>query len=212
MLADSVGLALLVVLETLTPAERLAFVLHDMFSVPSARSARSWADRPRPRDSSPAGPAAASAGRLRSRTPTCGVSARSSTRTSRPHVKGASRTWSPCSTPTSCCARTRRGDRAEDRPRGRAVASAGGHATRRGPYFAQPALVNGVAGFVVVGDGAPTTVAALTVVDGRVVEMDILADPERLAKLDLSEFGAVAVVAGGTSTALGGGVGVRWRW
>ena len=40
MLADSVGLALLVVLDTLTPAERLAFVLHDMFAVPFERDRR----------------------------------------------------------------------------------------------------------------------------------------------------------------------------
>jgi RNA polymerase sigma factor (sigma-70 family) len=43
LMADSVGLALLVVLDTLAPAERLAFVLHDMFAVPSTRSHRSWA-------------------------------------------------------------------------------------------------------------------------------------------------------------------------
>jgi DNA-directed RNA polymerase specialized sigma24 family protein len=46
LLADSVGLAMLVVLETLTPAERLAFVLHDMFAVPSTRSPRSSAAPP----------------------------------------------------------------------------------------------------------------------------------------------------------------------
>jgi RNA polymerase sigma-70 factor (ECF subfamily) len=57
--------------------------------------------------------------------------------------------------------------------------------------LAQPALVNGVAGFVVVSsDGAPISVAALSVADGRVVALDILTDRERLANLDLSDFGA----------------------
>ena len=58
LLADSVGLALQVVLDTLAPAERLAFVLHDMFACPSTRSPPWWgAPRPR-RGSSPAGPGA----------------------------------------------------------------------------------------------------------------------------------------------------------
>jgi hypothetical protein len=62
LLSDSVGLALLVVLDTLTPAERLAFVLRAMFDLPSTRSARSW-DARRPRHaSSPAAPAAGYAG------------------------------------------------------------------------------------------------------------------------------------------------------
>lgn len=59
--------------------------------------------------------------------------------------------------------------------------------------LAQPALVNGVAGFVVVSrDGAPISVAALSVAGGKVVALDILTDRERLAKLDLSDFGAEA--------------------
>jgi RNA polymerase sigma-70 factor (ECF subfamily) len=54
---------------------------------------------------------------------------------------------------------------------------------------AHPALVNGTAGFVTLRDGAPFAVAALTVTDGKVVAFDVLADPERLARLDLSAFG-----------------------
>ena len=71
LLADSVGLALLVVLETLTPAERLAFVLHDMFAVPFEEIAPSSTARlPRP-GSWPAAPAAVCAARP-SRMPICG--------------------------------------------------------------------------------------------------------------------------------------------
>jgi RNA polymerase sigma factor (sigma-70 family) len=58
LMADSVGLALLVVLETLTPAERLAFVLHDMFDVPFDEIAPSSGAPPRRLASSPAEPAA----------------------------------------------------------------------------------------------------------------------------------------------------------
>ena len=52
--------------------------------------------------------------------------------------------------------------------------------------LARPALVNGAAGFVVMRDGKPFSVAGFTVRGGRIVEIDILADPERLARIDLS--------------------------
>ena len=100
VLADSVGLALLVVLETLTPAERLAFVLHDMFAVPfeeiapmierSPAAARQLASRARRRvrgqapDARP-GPEPASG--------------RSSTRSSPPPATATSTRWSRCSHP-----------------------------------------------------------------------------------------------------------------
>jgi RNA polymerase sigma factor (sigma-70 family) len=82
LMADSVGLALLVVLETLTPSERLAFVLHDMFAVPSTRSRRSWGvPRPWPR-CSPAAPADGCRERPRFPTPIWPASGKSSTRSS----------------------------------------------------------------------------------------------------------------------------------
>jgi RNA polymerase sigma factor (sigma-70 family) len=101
MLADSVGLALLVVLETLTPAERLAFVLHDMFGMALTRSRRSSSARPTPPASSRAAPAAACAAVHPSPTPTLPSSARSSTRSSPPPDQAISTPCSPCSTPTS---------------------------------------------------------------------------------------------------------------
>jgi hypothetical protein len=52
--------------------------------------------------------------------------------------------------------------------------------------FARPALVNGAAGFVVAQRGRPVAVAGFTVVHGRIVEIDLLADPERLRELDLT--------------------------
>jgi RNA polymerase sigma-70 factor (ECF subfamily) len=189
MLADSVGLALLVVLETLTPAERLAFVLHDMFSVSfgeigaivgrSPEASRQLAsrarrrvrgsapvpdpDRRRQREVVDAYLAAARDGRFEDLVALL-----------HPDVVLRADTGAGIA-PTIV----------------RGVEEVSRQAVQNAPRaaFAQPALVNGVAGFVVVQDGAPISVAALSVVDGRVVELDILADPERLANLDLSEFG-----------------------
>jgi RNA polymerase sigma factor (sigma-70 family) len=106
LLADSIGLALLVVLETLSPAERLAFVLHDMFAVPfdeiaaivdrSPDAARQLASRARRRVQ----------GENPVPTPTSTLSARSSPPSSPPRARATSRPSSPCSTRTSCCART----------------------------------------------------------------------------------------------------------
>ena len=190
MLADSIGLALLVVLETLTPAERLAFVLHDMFSVPFGEI-----------------------GAIIDRSPDA---ARQLASRARRRVRGAAPVPDPdlrrqreVVDAYLAAAREGRFDdlvalldpdvvlRADGGPgigsqtvRGveQVAAQAVTHAARA--HFAQPALVNGVAGFVVTGDGAPTVVAAFTVSGGRIVEMDFLADPARLAALDLSDFGA----------------------
>ena len=106
LLADSVGLALLVVLEKLNPAERLAFVLHDMFAVPfdeigpmvgrSPDAARQLASRARRR--------------VRARppfpTPISPSSAAWSTPSSPPPATATSKGSSRCSTRTSCCAPT----------------------------------------------------------------------------------------------------------
>jgi RNA polymerase sigma-70 factor, ECF subfamily len=105
LLADSVGLALLVVLETLSPAERLAFVLHDMFGVPfeeiapiverSPEAARQVASRARRRVRGAPLPDADLA-----------ASGRSSKPSSPPPGMVTSARSSPCSTPTSCSAAT----------------------------------------------------------------------------------------------------------
>jgi RNA polymerase sigma factor (sigma-70 family) len=190
MLADSVGLALLVVLETLTPAERLAFVLHDMFSVSfseiatimgrSPEASRQLASRARRRvrGSAPvpdpdmrrqrevvdAYLAAAREGRFEDLValldPDVVLRVDSGARIAPRTVRGAEEVAKQAFTNAPLAS------------------------------LAQPALVNGVAGFVVARDGAPFAVAAVTVADGKVVALDILADPERLANLDLSDFGA----------------------
>jgi RNA polymerase sigma factor (sigma-70 family) len=187
LLADSVGLALLVVLETLTPAERLAFVLHDMFAVPfgeiadivgrSPEASRQLASRARRRVR---GSAPASGGSLRRRREV-GQAFMAASR------DGRFEDLLALLDPDVVL-------RVDDGAAPRIVHGADAvsqQAFAHSPLaeFARPAVVNGGPGGVVVQDGVALSVVALTVADGRIVAMDILADPQRLALLDLSGFG-----------------------
>ena len=186
LLADSVGLALLVVLETLSPAERLAFVLHDMFGVPFDEIAP-IVDR-----SPEAARQLASRGRRRVR----------SERTEPEGDVDAQR-----EVVEAFLAASREGDfdrlvalldpdvvlRAD-------FGSAGGSREIRGVeavinsaqtysrlgLVMKPAIVNGAAGGVALRDGEPFSVGAFTVRGGKIVELDFFADPERLRRLDLT--------------------------
>ena len=184
LLADSVGLALLVVLERLTPAERLAFVLHDMFAVPFDEIAR-IVDR-----SPDAARQLASRARRRVRAENTVPDA----------DLGAQR-----EVVDAFVAAAREGDfealvavldpdvvlRADFGPTSREVRGAEAVARQAMGYsqiglVMHPVLINGVAGMVSTRDGHPFSVGAVTVREGRIVEMDILADPERLSRLDLT--------------------------
>jgi RNA polymerase sigma factor (sigma-70 family) len=201
VMADSVGLALLVVLDTLIPAERLAFVLHDVFAVPfeeigtildrSPAAAKQLASRARQRlHTAPAHPAA----RPAADGAAPGVTA------------GLGRQWAVVD---AFLAASREGDfagllaildpdvvlRADagTGPFGPSTLVRGAReviaqAQRFAPLarFARPVLVNGGPGFLVVRDGEPLALMAMTVRDGRIAEMDVLADPDRLARLDLT--------------------------
>jgi RNA polymerase sigma-70 factor (ECF subfamily) len=186
LLADSVGLALLVVLETLSPPERLAFVLHDMFGVPfeeiaaivdrSPEAARQLASRARRRV------------RAERSVPDADVEAQR-------EVVDA------------FLAAAREGDfdrlvavldpdvvvRADFGPAGgsqeiRGAAAVAGQALG----YAQlgldlrPVLINGAAGMVAFLHGQPFSIGVVTVRNGKIVELDFLADPERLRELDLT--------------------------
>jgi len=187
LLADSVGPALLVVLETLSPAERLAFVLHDMFAVPFEEIAPI------------VGRSEAAARQLASR--------------ARHRVQGADTVPDADLTRQrevvdAFLAAARGGDfdallevldpgvvlRADLGPlptggsrevRGARAVAKGALAFSRLVPFAQPALVNGTAGVVAFRRGQPISVMGFTVRGGKVFEIDILADPERLRRLDL---------------------------
>jgi len=192
LLADSVGLALLVVLETLAPPERLAFVLHDMFAVPfdeiapiigrSADAARQLASRARRR------------------------------------VHGVSEREGADLVPDVELSRQRdvvdafltaarggdfgallavldpdvvlRTDRAARRPgmpaEIRGAASVAEQAVRGRARAARPVLVNGAVGVIVAPRGRLLMVLDFTIEDGKIVAIDAIADPERLRQLDLA--------------------------
>jgi RNA polymerase sigma factor (sigma-70 family) len=189
LVADSVGLALLVVLETLTPAERLAFVLHDMFGLPFDEIAP-IVDRT---------PAAARklASRARQRVqgaPTVPDTDRSRQRAVVDAFRAAARDGDfealvALLDPDVVL----RADGGAGAPPGvlREIRGAVQVATQASSYagldqFARPVLVNGGPGFLVAPHGEPFAVLGFTVVEGKIVEIDILADPERLRALDLT--------------------------
>ena len=94
--------------------------------------------------------------------------------------------WSRCSLPTSFCARIAARSPRSVEVRGAEAVAKQARVFGRIAASAQPALVNGAVGFVVVRNGTPLAVAGFTVVDGRVAEIDVLADPARLREIDLT--------------------------
>ena len=188
LLADSVGLALLVVLETLSPPERLAFVLHDIFAVPFDEIA-TIVDR---------SPQAARqlASRARRRVQAENTAPDADLKAQREVVE-------------AFLAAARDGDfdrlvavldpdvvlRVGLGPLlvggSREVRGAAAVARQAVTYsqlgiLTQPALINGAAGSVSFRDGRPFSIGGVIVRGGKIVEMDILADPARLRELDLS--------------------------
>jgi RNA polymerase sigma-70 factor (ECF subfamily) len=186
LLADSVGLALLIVLEQLSPPERLAFVLHDIFAVPfdeiapiverSPEAARQLASRARRRV------------RAERTAPDADIEAQR-------EVVDA------------FLAAAREGDfdrlvavldpevilrQDLGRPDDPRVLRGAETVASQALSYAQigldirPALINGVAGAVAFLHGRPFSIGAVTVRNGKIVELDFLADPERLSQLDLT--------------------------
>jgi RNA polymerase sigma-70 factor (ECF subfamily) len=182
LLADSVGLALLVVLETLSPAERLAFVLHDMFAVPFEEIARVV-------DRSPAAAkqlASRARRRVRGRDP---VAAEPDVARQREVVaaflaasRGGSLDALLAVLAPDVVLRVDAGEGLHVLQGAEAVAGQALTFARFAPT-ARHALVNGAAGVVNVVDGRPVSVMAMTIHGGRIVEIDILADRERLTRL-----------------------------
>jgi RNA polymerase sigma factor (sigma-70 family) len=185
LLADSVGLALLIVLETLTPAERLAFVLHDMFAVPfdeiagivgrSPAAARQLASRARRRVRGVAVPDA-DLRRQREVVDAFVAAAREGDFEALLAVLDPNVVLRPD--------RVRPGGPVELRG-ARAVAEQALRFSRLAAH-ARPILVNGAAGVVVAPKGEPASVLGFTVTDGKIVEIDVFASPERLRQLGLS--------------------------
>jgi ketosteroid isomerase-like protein len=188
LLGDSVGLAMLVVLDALTPPERVAFVLHDVFAVPFDEIAP-----------------------IVGRTPTA---ARQLASRARRRVQGApvpdvdlDGQWAVVDAFLAAARAgdferlltvldpdvVLRSDGGETRPdlisllRGSEAVADGAMTFRRFAETATRVLVNGIPGGVAwAPDGSPFAVLALTVRGGRIVAIDVLADPDRLAQLDLA--------------------------
>jgi RNA polymerase sigma factor (sigma-70 family) len=189
LLADSVGLALLVVLDTLDPAERLAFVLHDMFGVAfdeiapmverSPDAARQLASRARRRVEGAAATPDRDVHRQREVVDAFFAAARDGD-------FGA--LVSVLDPDVVLRADAGAGSRLSVVHRGAETIASGALMRFAGEEpIAHPVRVNGTAGVVVTARGQPVSVMAFTTVDGKIVEIDVLADPERLEQLDLRD-------------------------
>lgn len=186
-LADSVGLALHVVIETLPPAERLAFVLHDLFGVPfdeiapildrSPAATRQLASRARRRVQGAPVPDG-DVSRQREVVDAFFAAARGG------DFAGLVAVLDPDVVVRSDGGPLRPALTSLDRGAETVASRAITYANPRAELH--PVLVDGVAGVVVTIAGKPFSVMGFTVRDGRVAEIDVLADPERLAALDLS--------------------------
>jgi RNA polymerase sigma factor (sigma-70 family) len=186
LLGDSVGLALLVVLETLPPAERLAFVLHDMFAVPfdaiapivgrTETATRQLASRGRRR--------------VRGATPDS-VDDLAHQREVVNAFLAAARNGDfdalVAILDPNVVARSDGGSlRRSGVLRGATAVARGATAFSRLAETARPAIINGAAGFVAIKQGRPFSVMAFTITNGKIVGIDTLTDPERLRDLDLT--------------------------
>ena len=188
LLADSVGLALLVVLETLTPAERFAYVLHDMFSVPfeqigtildrSPEAARQLASRGRRRIRGVETPPVDDDPSARQEVVDAFLAA-----AREGNFDALVEVLDP-----DIVARYDRGTGTIVEVRGAEEVARRARSAAQLGLVGRQALVNGGPGWISFRDGKPFAVAALTIRNGRVVAMDIIADPERLAGLDFPPF------------------------
>jgi RNA polymerase sigma factor (sigma-70 family) len=188
LLADSVGLALQVVLETLSPPERLAFVLHDIFGVPFDEIAPIV-------DRSP--------------TATRQLASRARRRVRGEHTVSDADLDTQREVVDAFLAAAREGDfqallevldpevvlRVDLGPLGgsrevRGARAVAGQALSyaRLELLMHPVLINGAVGVVSILDGQPFSIGGVTVRGGKIVEMDILADPDRLRQLDLTSL------------------------
>jgi RNA polymerase sigma factor (sigma-70 family) len=186
LIADSVGLALLVVLEALTPGQRLAYVLHDMFGVPftdigeildrSPAAARQLASQGRRRVRGAAPPTDASLAEQRRVVDAFMAASRAADFERLIAVLDPDVVFRFDAGPDSPLAR----------PPVRGAAAVARQVVERGTRFAplgRPALVNGGPGVVVGHPGKPFAVVGFSVANGRITEIDLVMDPDKLGQL-----------------------------
>jgi RNA polymerase sigma factor (sigma-70 family) len=184
LLADSVGLALLVVLETMSPAERLAFVLHDIFGVSfdeiapivdrSPEAARQLASRARRRVQGERAIPDADLDTQREILDAFMAASREG------NFEALLEVLDP-----DVVLRADFGTRSQEL-RGAAAVIRQARFYSRLDLVVKPALINGVLGAVSFRDGEPFSIGALTIRNRKIVELDFLVDPERLRRLDLT--------------------------
>jgi len=188
VLADAVGLALLVVLDTLAPAERVAFVLHDTFGLPfgeiaaitgrSPAAARQLASRARRRLQGTASVPGIRLGRQRKVAEAFLAAARGGDLDALIAVLDpevvlhADAAAGPSGAPVTI--------------RGAAAVARGARAASVRSRYARVALVNGTPGIVMAPRGRLTIALAFTIGDDKISRIDVIADPARLAMLDLA--------------------------
>ena len=185
LLADSVGLALLVVLDRLTPAERLAFVLHDMFAVPfeeiapivgrSAEAARQLASRARRRVRG--GAAAPDPDLVRQREVVEAFIAA---------LRGGDFEGLLAVLDPDLVVRADMAAGAPTEIRGAAVWAKGAIAYGHLAQLTQPALVDGAIGVVVAPRGRLVRALRFTIANGKITEIEVIGNPARLGELDVS--------------------------
>lgn len=194
MLADSIGLAILIVLDTLRPAERLAFVLHDMFAVPfddiarlldrSPEAARQLASRARRRV------------RARPTTPDVDVSGqRAVVDAFLAAARGGDFEALVATLDPDVMLRADGGARLaalSAEVRGARAVAQQASLWSRADLTTHPVLVNGAAGALVMQDHHVFTIASVLVRDGKIAAMYFLSDPDRLARLDLTSLEGVS--------------------
>jgi RNA polymerase sigma-70 factor (ECF subfamily) len=184
LLADSVGIALQVVLDALSPAERLAFVLHDMFAVPfheiaamvdrSPEATRQLASRARRRVREAAPPPDPDLARQRAVVDAYFAAAREG------DLEALVAVLDP---DVVLRAHRRDGDPLE--LHGASRVAQGAMSARSFAPYVRPALINGAAGVVAFDGERPFAVLAFTVIDDRAVAIDVFNDPELVAQLDI---------------------------
>ncbi|MFN8591214.1 MAG: sigma factor-like helix-turn-helix DNA-binding protein [Thermomicrobiales bacterium] len=188
LLAEAVGLAMLVVLETLTPAERIAFVLHDLFAVPfadiapivqrSPAATRQLASRARRR--------------VRGTDPTHAV-ARSQQRRLVDAFLAAARAGDFAALlailDPDVVLRTYPAGRLDAPHDIRGAEAVATRTARGGAREAQPALIDGAVGVIVAPRGRMMMVLAFTIAHGKIARIEAIADPKRLGQLHLAVLG-----------------------
>jgi RNA polymerase sigma-70 factor (ECF subfamily) len=187
-MADSVGLALLVVLDRLAPAERLAFVLHDMFAVPfdeiaaivgrSPDAARQLASRARRRVQGAPAVAGPNLTEQREVVDAFLAALRGG------DFEGLLAVLDPDVVVRADAAAVAAGGARE--VRGARTWAQGAVAFSRGARFAQPALVDGAVGLVLAPRGRLFRVLTFTLERGKIAQIEVIGDSERLGQLDLA--------------------------